>query len=513
MALEARDLAPAGLTIIVGEEVKTRDGDLICLFLERAIPPGMSAADTIAAAREQGAPGRACPHPFDRYRGSMLRDASDGAARRRAWTGSRPTTRGWSARATSRPPSSRTSTGCRAWPSRTPIRSWRSASPTRRRRRPVHAGRAPRGPRRRRDRARTRHVLRPRSGRRVAKGVNRVRGQPPGRPGGLAEPPDGGGDGRADRTRTIVRWWTGRWSGRVRARWRPPPPSTRRSRTHEPGIARRGARARIDRRRARSRSGSGYASRGRSCRSSSRSGSSRSSCTSTATGCRRSRPSSCRPTRPSSSLAFVVFYLGFPLRGYRWQRLLRETGFVIGLRNSTEILYLSWFVNCVVPAKLGDVYRAYLLKMNSDGLAQPDVRDRLHRAHPRHLRDRDPRPRAPASGASGAACRRRSRLVFIVGIVVVVVAAIGLFTMRNFGRRILDRLPLPAARPRAVRAVRGRRVRRRRASPPADPRDPHRADLADRGAAAVHRRPRARVRRTSSSGCRARSSSRSSARC
>ena len=65
-------------------------------------------------------------------------------------------------------------------------------------------------------------------------------------------------------------------------------------------------------------------------------------------------------------LAALVFYLGFPLRGYRWKRLLQETGFIIGLRDSVEILYISWFVNCVVPAKLGDVYRAYLLKMNSD---------------------------------------------------------------------------------------------------------------------------------------------------
>ncbi len=91
-------------------------------------------------------------------------------------------------------------------------------------------------------------------------------------------------------------------------------------------------------------------------------------------------------------LAFVVFYLGFPLRGYRWERLLRETGFVISLRNSTEILYISWFVNCVVPAKLGDVYRGYLLKINSPCVAQPDLRDRLHRAHPGHLRHRHPRP-------------------------------------------------------------------------------------------------------------------------
>ena len=35
------------------------------------------------------------------------------------------------------------------------------------------------------------------------------------------------------------------------------------------------------------------------------------------------------------------------------------------------------------------------------------------------------------------------RIVFVVGIVTVVVAGVGLFTMRNFGRRILTRLPLP----------------------------------------------------------------------
>jgi predicted metal-dependent phosphoesterase TrpH len=70
---EARALAPAGLTVIVGEEVKTREGDLICLFLERAIPPGLSAAETIAAAREQGGL-VGIPHPFDRMRRSILRD-------------------------------------------------------------------------------------------------------------------------------------------------------------------------------------------------------------------------------------------------------------------------------------------------------------------------------------------------------------------------------------------------------------------------------------------------------
>lgn len=75
VALEARELAPHGLTILVGEEVKTRDGDLICVFLERAIPPGLSAVETIAAAREQGGL-VGLPHPFDGMRGSILKDES-----------------------------------------------------------------------------------------------------------------------------------------------------------------------------------------------------------------------------------------------------------------------------------------------------------------------------------------------------------------------------------------------------------------------------------------------------
>lgn len=70
-ALEARANSPAGLTVIVGEEVKTSDGDLICLFLERAIEPGLSADETIAEAREQGAL-VGIPHPFDRLRRSVL---------------------------------------------------------------------------------------------------------------------------------------------------------------------------------------------------------------------------------------------------------------------------------------------------------------------------------------------------------------------------------------------------------------------------------------------------------
>jgi len=73
-ALRARDAAPDGLTVIVGEEIRTADGDLIAAFLESVVAPGSSAADTIAAVRAQGGL-VGIPHPFDRFRGSLLRDA------------------------------------------------------------------------------------------------------------------------------------------------------------------------------------------------------------------------------------------------------------------------------------------------------------------------------------------------------------------------------------------------------------------------------------------------------
>lgn len=76
-ALEARDAAPSGLTVLVGEEIRTRDGDLIAVFLTQAIPPGLSAAETIAAIREQGGL-VGIPHPFDRFRGSLSKGASPG---------------------------------------------------------------------------------------------------------------------------------------------------------------------------------------------------------------------------------------------------------------------------------------------------------------------------------------------------------------------------------------------------------------------------------------------------
>jgi predicted metal-dependent phosphoesterase TrpH len=72
-ALRARDAAPAGLQVIVGEEVRTADGDLIALFLEHAVEPHRPARETIEAIRAQGGL-VGIPHPFDKFRGSMLKD-------------------------------------------------------------------------------------------------------------------------------------------------------------------------------------------------------------------------------------------------------------------------------------------------------------------------------------------------------------------------------------------------------------------------------------------------------
>jgi len=76
-ALEGREVAAGiapDLTVIVGEEIKTADGDLVALFLAEAVPPGLPAEEAIDAIRAQGGL-VGIPHPFDRFRGSMLRDA------------------------------------------------------------------------------------------------------------------------------------------------------------------------------------------------------------------------------------------------------------------------------------------------------------------------------------------------------------------------------------------------------------------------------------------------------
>lgn len=60
--------------------------------------------------------------------------------------------------------------------------------------------------------------------------------------------------------------------------------------------------------------------------------------------------------------AIAVYYLSFVVRAVRWEVLLRNAGEHCRPTILFETLLVSFFVNCVVPAKMGDVYRAFLLR-------------------------------------------------------------------------------------------------------------------------------------------------------
>src|SRR5919109_1093988 len=63
-ALEAALLAPDyGLEVIVGEEVTSREGHILGLFLKERVPPGLSGLETVAAIHDQGGLAVAA-HPF-----------------------------------------------------------------------------------------------------------------------------------------------------------------------------------------------------------------------------------------------------------------------------------------------------------------------------------------------------------------------------------------------------------------------------------------------------------------
>lgn len=71
-------------------------------------------------------------------------------------------------------------------------------------------------------------------------------------------------------------------------------------------------------------------------------------------------------------LGFLSFYTGFLVRVVRWRGMLQRVGVHqlpdVRLPSNAgflEIMLLAWFANCVVPAKLGDVYRGFLLKRRS----------------------------------------------------------------------------------------------------------------------------------------------------
>src|SRR5204862_6663984 len=66
------------------------------------------------------------------------------------------------------------------------------------------------------------------------------------------------------------------------------------------------------------------------------------------------------------ALAFAAFYFSFVVRTVRWEILLRNTGERNRFGEPFHIIILAWFANCVLPAKMGDFYRAYLLRQQTE---------------------------------------------------------------------------------------------------------------------------------------------------
>lgn len=63
-----------GNKIIVGEEITTKDGEIIGLYLCQVVPAGMSAAETVQAIHEQGGLVY-IPHPFETVRKGLTLEA------------------------------------------------------------------------------------------------------------------------------------------------------------------------------------------------------------------------------------------------------------------------------------------------------------------------------------------------------------------------------------------------------------------------------------------------------
>ncbi len=61
------------LTVILGEEVSTSDGEVVGVFLEKTIPRGLSANETADEIHRQGGL-VSIPHPFDPFRGSHIKE-------------------------------------------------------------------------------------------------------------------------------------------------------------------------------------------------------------------------------------------------------------------------------------------------------------------------------------------------------------------------------------------------------------------------------------------------------
>jgi len=74
-ALAVKEIAP--FTVIVGEEIRSSEGEIIGLFLSEEVPARLPAEETIERIRAQSGL-VSLPHPLDRFRGGV---GADGLAR------------------------------------------------------------------------------------------------------------------------------------------------------------------------------------------------------------------------------------------------------------------------------------------------------------------------------------------------------------------------------------------------------------------------------------------------
>lgn len=63
-------------------------------------------------------------------------------------------------------------------------------------------------------------------------------------------------------------------------------------------------------------------------------------------------------------IAAFFYYISIPIRGLRWRIQMQPMGIDINYKPLTHFYFLSMFANVILPARLGDIYRAYLAKRN-----------------------------------------------------------------------------------------------------------------------------------------------------
>ncbi len=164
------------------------------------------------------------------------------------------------------------------------------------------------------------------------------------------------------------------------------------------------------------------------------------------------------PTRLLLLAAFVVYYLGFPLRGLRWALLLRGRvpASASATRPRSSSCRGSSTASC--PAKLGDIYRAYLLKINAPvSLSRTFGTVFIERVLDLFaIAMLGPRGRLLELPRAG--CRRRSSSCSALGIVVVVVARPRPAHAAQLRAPDHRRAAAAAPGPRVLRPVRGGRV-------------------------------------------------------